>query len=594
MNTPGGSRAARRFKRLLTLWTALSLLVAACAQGDVDRAGGPPRRGGTLRMIGAGDVDGMDTAVGYTAAANTLFRAVTRQLVAYPAAADPKTRSRPVPDLAEAIPTPTDGGRTYEFRIRAGARWDTSPPRQITAADVARGFKRLCNPTGRRFGALGYYVGVIAGMDEFCAKFAKVTPAVEEIREFVEGHEIPGVEVVDERTVRFHLTRRAGDFLNILALPASSPVPVEALDHLPDSPEYRAHVISSGPYKIARYEPKKLIHLVRNPAWDPATDQVRKAWVDEIRIDQGYDETPVLRKLESGEADMSWDTFVPPRDISRLQEKQDPKLSSEDDGSLNPYLVINLRSPTAGHALGRLAVRQALNFAVDKQAIMWVCGGPAQVQPHSQILTPPLDGYQQYDLYPTPGNRGDPEQARDLLAQAGYPNGLTLTFLYRDSGKHPAVARQLQADLARAGIRLRLKAVDPDDFYNRYLRDPESGKAGEWDLAAPSWAPDWPGNAARSFFVPLLDGRRYGPGSVNYGGYDSPEVNRLIDEALQTSSPDQAADIWARADRLVMQDAPWVPLLTGRIVNYRAERVRNWVYLPLLKNGDPTNVWLAG
>lgn len=549
-----------------------------------------PRPGGTLRMVGAGDADSLDPAVGYTPPAFTVFRATLRQLVAYPAATDQTERSRPVPDLAESVPTPLEQGHSYVFRIRAGARWNTSPPRQITAFDVARGFKRLCNPTNKRFGSLGYYVGVIDGMDTFCEGFAQVSPDVDQMRAYIESHPVNGIEVVDERTVRFRLVRPAGDFLNILALPSSSPAPLEALNHLPDSPESQS--VASGPYQVAEHRPQQSLELVRNPAWDPETDPVRRAWVDRIRVEQGVDDVRVLQRLRAGTADLSWDTFVPPDAVAGLRRAGDERLSVEQDGSLSPYLVLNLRSPREGGALGRLPVRQALNLAVDKAALVDLLGGPALNQVQTQVLTPPLDGFRPFDPFPTTGHRGDPARARQLLRAAGHPDGLDLTFVYRDAGASPAVARRLRTDLARSGIRLQLRPLGSDAFFAT-LRDPAQGAAGGWDLAAPSWVPDWPGNAARSFFVPLLDGRGYGPGSVNYGGYRNPRVEALVDEALQATAPERAADSWARADRLAMADAPWVPLLTGASALYRGERVRGWVFSPLLKNGDPTNVWLA-
>ena len=165
--------------------------------------------------------------------------------------------------------------------------------------------------------------------------------------------------------------------------------------------------------------------------------------------------------------------------------------------------------------------RRAINFAVNKKNIIQVLGGPALNEPLGQILKPTLNGYKKNDPYATPESAGDPEKAKAMLTAAGYPNGLDLVFLFRNRGKAPQIATTLQADLAKANIRLKLKQVPPADFYTKVLQVPEQRTNGSWDLAAPGWNPDWQGNAARSFFVPLLDGRQCGEGSTNYNCYNN-------------------------------------------------------------------------
>jgi peptide/nickel transport system substrate-binding protein len=150
----------------------------------------------------------------------------------------------------------------------------------------------------------------------------------------------------------------------------------------------------------------------------------------------------------------------------------------------------------------------------------------------------------------------------------------------------------MQAELAKSNIRLKLKQVPNADFYTQHLSKPAATKAGDWDLAAPGWNPDWQGNAARSFFVPLLDGRQCGEGSTNYNCYNSAEVNGLIDKALAERDLDKTADLWHQADQKVMADAAWVPVATGKNPLFRASRVGGWIYYDFANNGDITNVWL--
>ncbi|MCW2665382.1 MAG: hbpA 3 [Frankiales bacterium] len=591
----------RRGLTTVALVAGLALTATACGGGDggngatapgANAGEGDPVKGGTLKMLGASDIDHMDTASAYYTVSYTLLRAISRQLVSYPNSADKKESETPVADLATEVPSPTNDGKTYEFTIKDGVQWDTpSGPRQITAVDAARGFKRLCNPV-QPTGAKGYFAGVIEGMTEYCDAFAKVPGTIPAIKDFVEKNEITGVKA-DGQKLTINLVQPAGDFMNIMALPFASPAPVEHLNYLPDSPEFRQNFISSGPYKIEKYVADKQIELIRNPAWKAETDEVRGAHVDAISITQGSDEGPVFQQLQAGTADMAWDTYVPTANVAQLLAVKDPKLALQDNGSTNPYVTINFDSPNAGKALSKLEVRQAINYAVNKKNIIQVLGGPELNAPLGQILTPAILGYKQFDPYATPDSAGDPAKAKQMLADAGFPNGLDLIYLYRNRGKAPAIATTLQADLAKAGIRLKLKQVPPADFYTQHLQKPSATKSGDWDLAGPGWNPDWQGNAARSFFVPLLDGRQYGEGSTNYNNYNNPEVNKLIDQALAESDPAKVADLWHQADKLVMADAPWVPITTGKNPLYRSKRVGNWVYFDLANNGDMTNVYLT-
>jgi peptide/nickel transport system substrate-binding protein len=581
----------RRGLAAVALVGGLALTATACGSSDNgSKSVSGAKKGGTLRMLGGGDIDHMDTASAYYTVSYTLLRAISRQLLSYPNTNDRPKANAPVPDMVESMPTVTNDGKTYTMTIKDGVKWDTTPPRQVTGADAVLGFKRLCNPV-QPVGAMGYFAGVIAGMKEYCDGFAKVAPTAAAMKQYITTHEVSGLKA-DGNKITIDLVQPAGDFINILALPFSSPAPVEYLDMIPDSPEFRQKFISDGPYKIQKYVADKNIELVRNPAWDSKSDDLRHAYVDAISITEGSDEGPVQKALKAGTADMSWDTYVPTADIPGLKQLKDPNLVLFDNGSTNPYVVINAQSPNAKGALKNVKVRQAINYAVNKKNIIQVLGGPDLYTPIGQILTPPILGYKQFDPYATPDSAGDPAKAKQLLSEAGYPNGLSLIFLYRNKGKSPLIAQTLQADLKKAGITLTLKQVPPADFYTQHLQKPSAAKSGDWDLAAPGWNPDWQGNAARSFFVPLLDGRQCGEGSTNYACYNNPEVNKLIDQALAESDTTKAADLWHQADEKVMADAPWVPITTGKNPLYHGNRVGNWIYFDFANNADITNVYI--
>jgi peptide/nickel transport system substrate-binding protein len=115
-----------------------------------------------------------------------------------------------------------------------------------------------------------------------------------------------------------------------------------------------------------------------------------------------------------------------------------------------------------------------------------------------------------------------------------------------------------------------------------------------WDITEPGWVPDWFGNNGRAIIEPLFDGRTYGPNSVDYGDYNNPKVDALVDKALATSDQHAAADLWHQADLQIMRDAAIIPIETQNLPLFHSSRVHNAIYSPFSENFDVTNLWLSG
>lgn len=561
-------------------------------------ANGTPKKGGTLRVIGNADVDHLDTASAYYTTSYALERTFTRQLFSYPATTDAKKALEAAPDVATELPTKDNGGisadgKTVTVHLRDGVRWNTKPARAVTAADFVRGFERLCNPTQNSVGAPGYFEDTIAGMKDYCDAFAAVPQNVAAFSGFINSHDISGIEAVDDTTLRFTLTKPAGDFVNILALPFSSAAPVEYLDYLPDDANFRQHTLSDGPYAITGYTAGQSYVLARNPAWQQNTDPLRHQYVDQIQITLGADENAVQQQITAGTQDVEWDTTVPTAAVPALKASSDTRLGIYPDYDSNPFLVFNLRSPNNGGALGNVKVRQALEYAVDKVALGQVYGGSTLNTPLGQVIPPGNVGYQKIDPYQTDGDRGDPARCKSMLAKAGYPNGFTLTDVYRTSGKHPDVYQSVQADFAKCGVEVVGKPAAASDYYGKYLSDPAAAKSGVWDISEPGWVPDWYGNNGRAIVEPLFDGRKYGPGSTDWGDYDNAEVNADIDKALAATDQATTAEYLHAADVQIMKDAPLIPFQTQSTPVMRSERVHNAIFWPFSVLYDYTQIWLG-
>ncbi|MFC0098845.1 ABC transporter substrate-binding protein [Micromonospora marina] len=564
--------------------------------------GGQPRYGGTLRLYGPGSMDHLDPACAYYMLGGQIIRLFARQLFTYRPVADLRDPSAitPVPDVAEAVPTPANGGISdghtrYTVRLRPGVYWDTDPPREVTAGDFVRGFKRMANPV-LRAGGIGYFTSTIRGMAEYCDAYAaaitSAEPTAAELADFQNSHEIAGVRAADDRTIVFELVRPAVDFLHILALHFASAAPVEYDEVLPDSAEFRRRVRANGPYRVVEYVHGESVRLERNPMWRRASDPVRQQYLDGVEVTMEV-ATPqqVGEMIDSGRADLSWASpITEPYDVP-------PTDPGNDLGyALNPYLVFNMLSPNADRATSKLRVRQAIAYAINKAAIAEIYhdleAGTVMLPGHTAI-PPGNDGHVDFNLYPTPGDRGDPERCRALLAEAGYPDGLTLTAVHRDVDANPEVARSYATDLEKGGISVRLVALGHAEYY-QFLRDPANARAGAWDISAPSWTPDWFGPNGRTYVQPMFQ-TNTSRGTSNYGGYSNPEVDRLIEEALGATDRARATELWHQVDLHVMRDAAIVPILVHAptIPHRKGRRVRNAIAMPTVDRWfDLSNLWL--
>lgn len=588
----------RKTTRLAAVAGAGALLVGLTACGDDSGSGGSGSGGGgTLKVVGSSDPDHVDTASGYSTVSQALSRQYARTLFSFKASNTFEDSIKVEPDVASELPTADNGGvsadaKTYTIKLRSGVMWNTTPPREVTAADFVRGIKRLCNPA-QPSGAISYYTATIEGLTAFCAGFGKVdTKSASAMAAYQNKAQVAGLTAKDDKTLVLKLTQPANDFTNILGMQFAAAAPQEYDKFVPDSPEFRKGTISDGPYQITSYTPNKEFMLAKNSNWKADNDPVRAQHPDQIQITLGQDSPETVQQMmEQGSADLAWDQPVPTSKIQSLKSNDDFKIM--EGSSLNPYLVFNTVGPNNNKALSKAPVRQAMQYAINKMALVQIYGGPSVSQVLNQAITPGSVGYEQFNLYPTPNDSGDPAKCKQLLATAGYPNGFTLKFPYRTQSNHPKIAQSVQADLKKCGITANITPDTNGNFYGKTLVTPADAKEGKWDIAAPGWVPDWYGNNGRTSIVPLFDGRTYGQNSTDYGGYNSPAVNTLIDQALAAKTADEAGKFWAQADKKIMQDAVIVPFMNQKYPIFHSSRVSNAQYLPQYQVYDFNQVKLS-
>jgi peptide/nickel transport system substrate-binding protein len=556
---------------------------------------GTPKTGGTLTVLGASDVDNnLDFNYSYYTLDYLADDLYARNLYTYPSTLNQTFTL--APDLATAQPSVSDGGLKYSVTLRKGAMWNTSPPRQVTAADVVRGVKRSCNPTFP-FAGQADISDIVSGYSAFCSAFQNVksTDAAAE-KAYMDGHNISGVTVQGDPatslTVVFTLTKPASYFPGTLNLAWATPAPEEYLNYLPDTPQQAAHTPSDGPYQVQSYSPNKSLVFVRNPAWQASSDPLRKAYVDQIDISETGNQQAIFQQVSTNTsaADMQWDVQVPPNEIPSLISTHNPNFQLVNTASTNYYIVFNTISKNNTGALAKPEVRQALEYALDRSAFVQNAGGPNVRPPLTHLLAPGTDGSTpNFDLYPY-----NPTKAKQMLAAAGYPNGLTLTWLYRPQSVVASKDFQTaQAELAQVGITLKGLGSSQADFYGKYLTPGTAAKNSQWDLAEAGWGPDWYPTGGKSYFLPILNGNNLPPNSSNFGFFNDPKLNTLMQDALAATSASAAASAWHNADMEAMTQAAVMPLEAPNWASIQGSQVHNCVIIGQFQGCNMANVWLS-
>ncbi|MGB6577369.1 MAG: ABC transporter substrate-binding protein, partial [Streptosporangiaceae bacterium] len=460
--------ASKRFAGLAAAVLAAAGL-AACSSSSspsspsTSSSAGKPVMGGTLRIVAASGPAHLDTVPSYYTTDYQLTHAYTRQLLNYPtlpytSTSDPNWTKdvTPAADAATEVPSVanggiTNGGKTYTFHIKPGVDWNTSPPRQVTSQDFLREFKAFFNPVSP-VGNPVYYESTIAGLTAYAnaetAYFAVKSnaPTAANITNFQNTHNISGIATPNSSTISFTLISPVSDFLYMLAMPFTSARPVEYDSYLPNSLELDQHTISDGPYQISSYIPGKSITMVRNPAWKQSTDSLRHDYpatiVDTLGVTSAETQ---LSDMQAGTQDVTSDTPINPASIPQLLASKASNFHIWQWSSTFPYIVFNPRSPDASGAAGKLLVRQAVEYGLDKSAAIKAIGGPAVAQILNTVIPQGNVGYVNSNMYPDDSGQGNVAMCKSDLSKAGYPNGVTLTYMYPNDSSNTRIFTAIQA-----------------------------------------------------------------------------------------------------------------------------------------------------
>jgi peptide/nickel transport system substrate-binding protein len=536
-------------KRIQLASTPTAVVVAGDSVWTTAMSAPAVHRGGTLQIEREGlwFCDCFDPNVVWDADAWAFMANVYDGLLGYRRVAGTQGGSL-VPDLARAVPTPTDGGRTYTFQLRRGIRFSNGRP--VRASDVLASFERIYKIS---FGS-GLYTGIVGG--QTCVD----DPSRCDLSRGIEADDGTG-------TVVLHLTEPDPDFLFKLALPFTSVVPAES------PTEEDSRLLGTGPYKVAAFDSNEL-RLVRNPyfrVW--SQDAQPTGYPDEIRVHIGGNPADQIEAVTSGAADYT--TALPSRRLHQLGRQYPGQLHS-DPLARTRYLFLRVTFPP----FDDLRVRRALNYAVDRSQIVEIMGGPLVAQPTCQMVSPNFPGYRPYCPYtldPNPAGTWtapDMGKATRLIAASGTRGMRVRVYADSENPERAAIGRYFTKLLRELGYRASLTVFDPDHFYD-YVQ----GHERRVQLAVTGWQADYvtPANFLLQFACPDL------LGTLNDSEYCNRSVDALMRRAIeaQTAEPAAALELWANVDRTVADEAPAVFLTNERDVVLVSKRVGNFQAHPL-------------
>ncbi|WP_408740304.1 ABC transporter substrate-binding protein [Acetobacter sp. AN02] len=516
--------------------------------------------GGTLHLAAQSSPGTTDPQVSYFMAMYQVEAVVYDGLTTFTKGPGPLSRHA-IADLAESIPQPQDDGHTWIFHLRRNIRFSNG--KLLSPDDVVASMRRIFRVNSPTAGP--YYSNIVGGAE--CLKDP-------------DHCTLENGVIADNQawTVTFHLTRPDAEFADRLAfnhaviLPADTP----AHDTGNSAPP------GTGPYRIVSYDPSSSMRLERNThfrQWDAAAQPA--GYPDRIEYRFGSDPESSVTAIENGQYDWMAEN-IPLDRLAELGSRFADRVHIVDFLNLY-YAALNVNIPP----FNSLKVREALNYAVNRHAMVIHNGGPAVAAPSCQMLPEGSPGFEPV-CYWTRGadpqhpalrwEAPDMEKAKQLVRESGTA-GQKVTVITAQQPEYMAMANELRSTLAELGYDASVRSMVQAVQFG-YIQNSDN----RVQISLTGWNADYP--AASSYLRTLLACDMFHPhsdNSINISGYCDPDTDRLMDRAADLSVTDRNAGdrLWAEADRRFMAQVPTVPLVQVRWVMPLSARVKGDVSAPV-------------
>jgi peptide/nickel transport system substrate-binding protein len=587
----------RRASAVLVTAAVTAAIVSAAGSAKTQVSSGGVLRTGWEQAFGF--TDNFDPTGEYLGDAIGIYSGLlTRTLVGYDHVAG-SAGNRVVPDIATALPTPTNGGKTYTFHLRKGVRFSPPVDRAVTSKDIRYALERVAKP--RNGAQYGFYYNVIKGFADYGAGKAK---------------SISGIKTPNDTTIVFDLTAPTGDFLARLSMPAAGPIPAEVARCFDGQPgKYGQDLISTAGYMVkgidkvdissckaikpaGGFDGQTILDLVRNPNYDPKSDRpgARHNYADEHQFIVNSSADDIYAKIEAGELDLANST-IPPQMLRKYSTN--PKLRQwfhQDSGDRTWYVTMNLTQPP----FDDIHVRRAMNFALDKVGMIQAWGGPVIGKVAHHVVPDTIFNNQlaEFAPYKTPGDRGSQARARAAMKGSKYDTRRDGTcsasacknvLLLADTRLvDTKLVPVIKAGAAKVGITFNVRTIK--GAYPT-LQTPSNNIPIS---ARPGWGKDY--GDALTFFAPLFDGRNLiAQGNTDYSllGITPSQAKQLhvtgdvshvpsVDAQLDTCSllsGQPRLTCYENLDRYLMTKVvPWVPYLWSYVTRITSKNVTHYQF----------------
>ncbi|MGZ8652317.1 MAG: ABC transporter substrate-binding protein [Actinomycetota bacterium] len=592
----------RRAKWLvLTACLAVAIGVAALTAASVSASGSAKSVTGGTYVVGwessFGWTDGFDPTGEYLANGFAIYGSLLlRTLVGFNHVAG-AAGNLPVPDLAQAVPKPTNGGKTYTFKLKQGIKFGPPVNREITSADIRYAVERMARPkNGAQY---GFYYTVIQGWDAYSKG---------------KGKSISGIKTPNSKTIVFNLTAPTGDFPFRMSMPATAPIPPEVGKCFEGKPgKYGLDVIASGPYMIegsdsidvgscGAIKPMSGISeteltLVRNPTYNASTDskKSRENKPDRFEFVVNTNVDDIYNKIASGDYE---DAYASPtakviREYSTSASKRKQlKVNSADQVN---YLTMNLTQPP----FDDVHVRRAMNWVMDRAGLRSAWGGAVAGPVANHILPDAmLNGVlKNFAPFKTPGDHGSVSKAKAEMAKSKYStkSGVCSASECKDvlliadvRAVDKAMLPVIQSSSAKIGITFKVRSVN--GAYPVIQTVANNTPISE----RPRWGKDYADPV--TFLEPLFYGKNIiASGNTNYSlvGLTAAQAKEFkvtgstsnvpsIDKGIQACAAKTGRArivCYAGLDRqLTTEVVPWIPYLWRDQLNVLGPDVATWSF----------------
>jgi len=517
-------------RRLITILAAGMFFTAAPASAVSYEEAQSYNDGGEMIVTYKSDVSTLDPAIGYDWQNWSMIKSLFNGLMDY----EPGTTNL-VTDLAESYDV-SDDGTVYTFELRQGVKFHNG--REMTADDVKYSLERTVRPGTQSPGA-GFY-DTIEGFEAVQSGDAE---------------QLSGIKVADDYTLEITLSRADAPFLHKLALNFAFVVPREVVEE--HGQDFGKNPVGTGAFQLADWTLGQQLVFERNE------DYYRKGIpnLDRITFDVGQEPTVALLRLQRGEADILGDGIPPAR---FLQVSQDPEWEDnihEGRQLHTGYVTMNVKMEPFDDA----RVRKAVNMAINKERVVKIINGRASVA--NQPLPPLMPGYaEDYDGYPY-----DPEQAKALIDEAGYGDGVSTELYVMNVDPNPRIAQSIQQDLAEIGIDAEIKSLAQSTVINAGGQPDQAPMIWSGGMA---WIADFPDPS--NFYGPILGCGGAVKGGWNWAWYCNKEVEKMAQKADAMSDPamsDQRIELWRDIYLKIMEDAPWAPVFNEKRYTMHSSRI---------------------